>query len=259
MSENFTKTIRPGTVPTYDGKRHSVYCKIEYADGRLSITGVVGPKTNGDAHGGAGQIDMEFAHRNPTDNDSRYSAPIKPDEICFADGWGPWAWLEFLDVWKHWHLNDMQAGCEHQQANWDRTKTLTLYHWRLRPEIRARLRDAEKVAAKQLRAGETVSLPDDALAIAALPVEVTTGSDVPPSEEYVPNGPQYKGDTYNRASETKTAGWVRPEEHPGGLLGRPCEVCGYEYGSAWRRQDVPADVLEFLRELPDADRAPAWV
>jgi hypothetical protein len=34
---------------------------------------------------------------------------------------------------------------------------------------------------------------------------------------------------------------------------------GYRYGSAWLTEEVPADVLDFLRSLPTADRQPAWV
>lgn len=33
----------------------------------------------------------------------------------------------------------------------------------------------------------------------------------------------------------------------------------YLYGSAWLREEVPADVLDFLSSLPDADKTPAWV
>ena len=39
-------------------------------------------------------------------------------------------------------------------------------------------------------------------------------------------------------------GWVSPDEHPDGLLGRPCPVCGYGYGTAWRHEELPADILE---------------
>jgi hypothetical protein len=34
---------------------------------------------------------------------------------------------------------------------------------------------------------------------------------------------------------------------------------GYRYGHAWKREEVPSDVLEFLRGLPNADKQPAWV
>lgn len=33
---------------------------------------------------------------------------------------------------------------------------------------------------------------------------------------------------------------------------------GYVYGSAWKREEVPADVLEWLESLPDTDKTPAW-
>lgn len=53
--------------------------------------------------------------------------------------------------------------------------------------------------------------------------------------------------------------WVRPNEHPNGLLGQPCKVCGYQYGTKWLHEDVPDDVLKWLNELPDTDIKPAWV
>lgn len=33
----------------------------------------------------------------------------------------------------------------------------------------------------------------------------------------------------------------------------------YKYGTAWLHEDVPADVLDYLRDLPDAEHEPAWV
>lgn len=51
--------------------------------------------------------------------------------------------------------------------------------------------------------------------------------------------------------ERKAAGWVYPSEHPRGLLTKPCEVCGYKYGSAWLFEAVPLQVVEWLEGLPD--------
>jgi hypothetical protein len=61
------------------------------------------------------------------------------------------------------------------------------------------------------------------------------------------------------SGEKRTAGWVTPDEHPEGVLTKACPVCGYKYGSAWKKRPVPDDVLDWLRELPDAQTAPAWV
>ena len=110
---------------------------------------------------------MEFEHKNPEHNDLRYDSRIKPSDICFAEGWGAENWLEFLEIWKLYHLNDMQAGCVHQRA----------------------------------------------------------------------------------------LGWNNYDEHPS----EPCPECGYKYGSAWLKMEVPKEALEFLASLPDTDKQPAWV
>ena len=109
------KIMRIGTIDTGRGRRASVYIKSEYSDGKFSMSGVIGPLSSGNALGGCGQICMEFAHRNPADDDKRYGKLISPSEIVFATGWDAKTWLDLLDVWKQWHLNDMQAACEHQQ------------------------------------------------------------------------------------------------------------------------------------------------
>lgn len=99
------KTVRIGTQPTWGGRRASVYCHIEYDEerkdrGRLSITGVVGPLPSGNCLGSSGQIDNEL-HRV-----DRY-----------APGWDRILVEQLRMVWNRWHLNDLQAGCEHQRAD----------------------------------------------------------------------------------------------------------------------------------------------
>lgn len=44
-------------------------------------------------------------------------------------------------------------------------------------------------------------------------------------------------------------GWVRPDEHPDGLLTKPCPVCGYKYGSAWLTEDLPESVREWFERF----------
>lgn len=52
---------------------------------------------------------------------------------------------------------------------------------------------------------------------------------------------------YEKASAALAAAGLNPD------------ASGYKYGSAWRREDVPVDVLAWLQALPDADKKPAWV
>jgi hypothetical protein len=96
-----------------------VFCKIEYTDARLSITGAIGPNKWGNARGSCGQIDGAFYHNDPSENDDRYAEQLyKPTnlDMQLVDGWTMAMWYEFLHIWQVYHLNDMQIGCEHQRA-----------------------------------------------------------------------------------------------------------------------------------------------
>jgi hypothetical protein len=57
---------------------------------------------------------------------------------------------------------------------------------------------------------------------------------------------------------TVKAGWARFDEHEEGLLGKPCPVCGYKYGTEWKKREVPDHVLEWLRDLPEAKSEQMW-
>jgi len=96
--ENFRKVLRPGTRKTHNGRGYSVFLKVEYNDGRLSISGVEGPLPSGNCLGSCGQIDMSWEPLN-----------------TLAPGWTRESVKALLLVWKKWHLNDMQAGCQHQR------------------------------------------------------------------------------------------------------------------------------------------------
>lgn len=79
----------------------NLFCRIKINNGKLSITGVEGPKRNGDAMGSCGQIIM-------------HQWGIKQ----FSDGWTINLMNQLRDIWDKWHLNDMRAG------NTDQTKCL---------------------------------------------------------------------------------------------------------------------------------------
>ena len=99
------KVMRIGTLPTHGGGRVSVYITADNERNHLSISGVIGPSRGGNAYGGCGQIDMEFAHKNARDNDERFkNTLIQPNEFNYADGWSAELWLNLLDTWKQWQL-----------------------------------------------------------------------------------------------------------------------------------------------------------
>lgn len=104
-----------------------VYCKIEWTpdsdaehsnnilgtpetlrSGKLTITGVEAPLPSGSCRGACGQIYDELLEA------------IKDPATKLADGWNAQLVQQFVEIWKEWHLNDLQAGCEHQRAlGWD--------------------------------------------------------------------------------------------------------------------------------------------
>lgn len=255
-TSNFTKVLRVGRLPQ-DG---DLFCKIEFKAGKLSITGVEGPRSNGDARGGCGQIEMHYAHRNPEHNDNRTTNPTQPGEIEFAPGWDAEKWLDLLEVWHVWHLNDMRPGCEHQTGPAWTSKPVKIYHFRLTDEA-SKLKAAARAAAiSSLETGATFTPTPEQQFVGTLEWGFKHHSPNPPGKlglYYQPKTPIYVGDT--GSEETKQTGWLNQSEHPEGFLSKPCPVCGYKYGSQWRKVEVPAKVIKFLQSLPDADTQPAWV
>lgn len=169
--EKFEKVIRIGTI--LEGNRHaSVFCKIEYAHERLSITGVVGPLPSGNALGACGQI-------NPSEHEFQ----------SFAEGWNEQMVEMLKTIWDQYHLNDLVAGS-------------------------------------------------------------------PAQELYLDNNPiNDRLNHYDIAVERLTAAGLNPDpNHQNPMTGEP-----YRYGSAWLRKEVPEWALEWLNNLPDTDRQPAWV
>lgn len=231
--EAFTKIINPGRIDIDRQTVASVFCKIDWDGKRLSITGVEGPKHNGDALGGCGQIVGSLAGI---------------DDFC--DGWDADAIARFASIWSRWHLNDMRAGCEHQRCDWKPEEKIEVVTYRLTSGALRSQRATEERLSDAVKAGQTVKATKDEIALLNLPWETVHAPDA--------DGPG-SGMYEVLKRETKAAGWVRPDEHSRGLLEKPCDVCGYRYGSAWLHEDVPADVIAELAALPSSTVKPAWV
>jgi hypothetical protein len=253
------KVMRIGKIKVGEYRRnvfvkadYDIFIKATNEGGELSLSGVIGPMASGNAYGGSGQIDMEFQHRNPSDDDRRYSKPTTPEEIDFAPGWDKEKWFDLLDIWKTYHLNDMQPACEHQRKDWDARKEVEIIEYSWSDKFYGMMQKAEH--------GELTAK------------EYSIFSDISPYVKAVVtaiNRPKYPsaavadlltgGWIKEKKREHKAAGWVHEKEHPEGLLCRPCPVCGYKYGSAWLRMDVPQEIIDKLFNFPDADTIPAWI
>jgi hypothetical protein len=103
-----------------------------------------------------------------------------------------------VEIWKRWHLNDLQAGCEHQRAlKWE---------------------DA-RIPADELPKHCRANRDDKGyLAIWIYPLEAIGGK------------------------------WINADEcHKDGLLMKACPVCGYQYGSRWLKEEIPADIVAEIK------------
>lgn len=237
------KVINPCICETYEGDANA-YAKIEYINGRLSVCGVIGPKRNGDCKGSAGQCVDEIRKGQP-----------KEDE------WTDEMLKRFCDIWERWHLNDMRPYCEHQrELGWEEQSKEKVKVMRLNrtKEASDKARDAEKRAVECLKKGKTfIPTPEETM-YANIGYGVTTYNDELPKH---PEFYEFKEkDCLGHPNvEIKTRGWISFKEHQIGLLGKPCPVCGYKYGSSWMKEEVPKDVIDWLFSLPEAKTQPAWI
>lgn len=219
----------------------NAFCKIEYneSEGKFSITGVIAPTRNGNALGSAGQCVDEIRGGTPTDD------------------WNKEMLNKFCDIWDRWHLNDLRPYCKHQkELGWDiiASEKVNIYHYKLTKEANNKKKEAEKRALECLRNGDTFIPTKSEIYFANLENFKDDISAEPP-ENYEP----HKSVLYNSTYETKLLGWLRPDEHPEGILTKPCPVCGYKYGTAWLKEEVPEDVIKWLSDLPETKITPAWV
>lgn len=246
--ENFKKVVRIGTQEEYalrgDSTRQAnIYCKIEYKDGKLSISGVIGPKIGGDCLGSCGQIDES----------------IKPDH--FAPGWNKTKLKKFLEIWGEWHLNDTCAYTpEMKAAGWHELarKEIYKYSFSITSDNRKRLADIKKRCEYAAVNEEIAKLPDEEKRLLVSEnYKDVYGYEQPEPPEFMELSTDILSHDKRPKIEKKTLGWVRVTEHPDGLLGR--EMNGKKYGHSWYFHDVPKEALEFLYSLPETDKKPAWV
>ncbi len=216
------------------GDAGTVWLEVKWDGKRLSISGVEGPKANGNARGGCGQIREALEGIEP------------------APGFTGETLQQLRAVWDAWHLNDVRAGCSHQRAMWNPSREVEVVSYKLTSEA-YRLRErAREAAADAALSGEAFEPTPTERALAELD-DWFRPRFTPPA-----GGGPLSACYEVEKRERRALGWVRPEEHPEGMLGRPCEVCGYGYGTAWRREEVPAGVVAFLARLPHEDGPRGW-
>lgn len=233
---DFTKIYRIGTNKTQDGRAYSIFVKATYQDNRLSITGVEGPTPGGNCIGSCGQIVMS----------------MDPTTITPAPGWSQDKILRLITIWNKWHLNDLKSECDHQRTNWNfhREIEVTEFTWTTKfSDMRKRASQGTMSIDEYRNYKET----------APMVYRLTTDIDkmLFTSDMAID---ALKQELIKIESKTTEKAYRIPySQHPGGMLGKPCEICGYKYGSKWLKEEVPDNVLQELLDLPDTDIKPIWI
>ena len=236
------KIINPCMCEVYENTLANAFVKIVYENKKLSITGVIGPMKNGDCKGSAGQCVDEIRKGTPVAN------------------WTSEMLNKLCNIWDEWHLNDMRPYCEHQkELHWNELakEKIDLHHYIINDEASKMKREAENEALNALKKGETFNPTIEQTLYASLSYGLDIYGEV--NENLIKYYKPCNSILGKPAIETKTLGWVTQEEHPNGILSRPCPVCGYKYGHEWKFEEVPKEVIEWLFNLPSSSRTPAWI
>lgn len=232
-------------VQGYNQKRYNAFVEICYDKDGLSLHGVIGPFVSGNCAGSAGQCGEEIRKGHPKEGWTREML----DKLC--------------DIWEEWHLNTLRPYCQHQkELGWRELarEELTLYHYRLTNGALKLQKEAKRAAVAALEKGEVFTPTEEQTFFACLPysLDIFGEPEGMVAAYYEPKKPLYPGD--HGFKEKKTRGWVRYDtESEEGILCKPCPVCGYKYGSSWKTEPVPQEVIDWLFDLPDTTITPAWV
>lgn len=177
---------------------------------------------------------------------------------------------EVEPYFKH-HLNDMHAGCEHQETlGWGRGHDVALSKNDLTPAQRAELErqaeaTAEKVRAKEFEKRLSLLRTDEHyqhfVLKAMLKRSSLSKSDVEDLRRAL--GPEPLGAAFalkkkveaylrNEVTEAYPAASVESKVYKDSISA-PCPTCGYCYGTQWLRRELPAEVIAWFDALPDND------
>jgi hypothetical protein len=148
------------------------------------------------------------------------------------------------EIWRDHHLNDMRAGCPHQRENWDLDAVIEVIEFVWSDEycsMRSRVKSGELSADEYVRYCSITPLVNEALFRKRFK-SVSRINDFSPT---------LLRDNWVVENERKNecAAMVDFGEHESGLLCKPCEDCGYRYGTSWLRSELPESVISDLGEI----------
>jgi hypothetical protein len=165
-----------------------------------------------------------------------------------------------------YHLNDMHAGCDHQEAlGWGHGHDVALSKDELTEAQRASLTAGAHRKGEAKRAAEIKSLTSRAVSDKIYRHELLTkvlghGPSVEDFEALIVSFPSAYQKTVQakvKAHLEKLIGELNPDAQIESQvfkdsLEAPCPTCGYRYGTEWKRRELPAAVVAKVRALKAA-------
>lgn len=152
-------------------------------------------------------------------------------------------------LWKLYHLNGMHPECEHQHANgWTEQakKEVTIYEYTTTMEAYQQKRKLKNIIIESAKQGKIHQTTKQEQTILNLKNFFKTHLKF---EELTEEQQQF----YKPCKqENKTLGWLTQEQHPEGILSKPCEICGYKYGSAWNYFPIPEEDEKIIMSILEA-------
>jgi len=250
------KVVCVGSVYLYDDDNAtgSAFIKIQYNSASqskmrnransLSMTGVIAPMLNGGCKGSCGQC-----YDVIKDNVAIYNSD---------EDWTKEKLLKLIDIWQKHHMNDAHAGCEHQDS-WDLNKQIPLYSYSNYATSDYGAKEYFAITRKIMEGrcldfAEYKELTGKITLVDNIVDSWYKGAPDEQRQELINDGL-----LLCKQEKTEQAGNVPFQEHVEGLLGKPCEVCGYAYGTQWLYRAIPDDVISFLdSECPATKIRYAW-
>lgn len=226
------KIINPCKCDVGNKYLRNAYAKITYENGNLSIRGSVKPFF--------GQCVDEIRGGVPTES------------------WTPEMLRKFCNIWDEWHLNDMRPYCEHmKELGWDKQarETVKITKWHKTKEAMQKEREVKYRLRRCLENGETfIPTEEEALHINLKYIETTYNDELLEHPEFYEFTEKNPIGVSNVTYEIRS--WLKHDKCELGFIGKPCPVCGYEYGTQWIKEEVPREVIDFLFNLPETKIAP---
>jgi hypothetical protein len=150
-----------------------------------------------------------------------------------------------------YHLNDMHAGCEHQDAlGWGKGKTIALAAGDLTEAQRKALDNraaavCEKKRVKEFAKRLTLIKSDPGFRVRWF--KSVFGRH--PTLHEVASTTKDMSDRLRAEVEQM----IQPEPFDAAIykdsIGAPCPTCGYEYGTAWLKRELPAAIAELAETV----------